>query len=66
CSEDHELAFRLSKRGRFVFIKNLTVYESLRRFRKLGFFRVVGIWLANYLSFVIRGKNVSKIWLPIR
>lgn len=66
CSEDHELAFRLSKRGRFVFIKDLTVYESLRRFRKLGLFRVVGIWLANYLSFVIRGKNVSKIWLPVR
>ena len=66
CSEDHELAFRLSKRGKFVFIKNLTVYESLRRFRKLGFFKVVGIWLANYLSFVIRGKNVSKVWLPIR
>ncbi|UCF58284.1 MAG: glycosyltransferase [Candidatus Bathyarchaeota archaeon] len=66
CSEDHELAFRLSKRGRFVFIKDLTVYESLRRFRKLGLFRVVGIWLANYLSFVIRGKNVSKVWLPVR
>ncbi len=66
CSEDHELAFRLSKRGRFVFIKSLTVYESLRRFRKLGLFRVVGIWLANYLSFVIRGKNVSKVWSPVR
>lgn len=66
CSEDHELAFRLSKRGRFVFIKDLTVYESLRRFRKLGLFMVVGIWLANYLSFVIRGKNVSKVWLPVR
>ena len=66
CTEDHELAFRLSKRGRFVFIKDLTVYESLRRFRKLGLFRVVGIWLANYLSFVIRGKNVSKVWVPVR
>lgn len=66
CSEDHELAFRLSKRGRFVFIKSLTVYESLRRFRKLGFLTVVGIWLANYLSFVMRGKNVSKVWRPVR
>ena len=66
CSEDHELAFRLSKRGKFVFIQGLTVYESLRRFRKLGFLTVVGIWLANYLSFVIRGKNVSKAWLPVR
>ena len=66
CSEDHELAFRLSERGRFAFITDLTVYESLRRFRKLGLLTVVGIWLANYLSFVIRGKNVSKVWLPVR
>jgi GT2 family glycosyltransferase len=66
CAEDHELTFRLSKRGRFVFIKDLTVYESLRRFRKLGLLTVVSIWLANYISFVIRGKTVSKVWLPIR
>lgn len=66
CTEDHELAFRLSKRGRFVFIKDLTVYESMRRFRKLGFLVVVGTWLANYFSFVIRGRNVSKVWRPVR
>lgn len=66
CSEDHELAFRLSKRGRFVFIKSFTVYESLRRFRKLGFLTVVSIWFVNYLSFIIRGRNVSKVWRPVR
>lgn len=66
CSEDHELAFRLSKRGKFVFIQGLTVYESLRRFRKIGFLTVVSMWLANYLSFVMRGKNVSKVWRPVR
>lgn len=66
CTEDHELTFRLSKTGRFVFIKDLTVYETLRRFRKLGFFTVVGTWLTNYFSFIIRGKNVSKVWQPVR
>lgn len=66
CSEDHDLAFRLSKRGRFVFIKSLTVYESLRRFRKLGFLKVVSIWLINYLSFIVRGKPVTKVWQPVR
>lgn len=66
CTEDHELAFRLSRKGRFVFINGLTVYESLRRFRKLGLLRVAGTWLANYLSFLIRGKNISKVWLPVR
>lgn len=66
CLEDHELAHRLSKLGKFVFIKDLVVYESLRRFRKLGFFKVVGTWITDYLSFMLRGKPVSKIWSPVR
>jgi len=66
CLEDHDLAHRLSKRGRFVFIKNLTVYESLRRFRKLGLLRVVCTWLIDYLSSMLRGKPVSAVWQPIR
>lgn len=66
CIEDHDLAQRLSRRGKFVFIKNLTVYESLRRFRKLGLFKVVGTWLLDYLSFTLRRKTVSGTWRPIR
>jgi glycosyltransferase involved in cell wall biosynthesis len=66
CLEDHELAHRLSKLGKFVFIKNLVVYESLRRFRKLGFFKVVGTWITDYVSFVLRGKPISKVWSPVR
>lgn len=66
CLEDHDLAHRLSRRGKFVYIKNLTVYESLRRFRKLGLFKVVGTWLMDYISFVLRGKPVSATWQPIR
>jgi glycosyltransferase involved in cell wall biosynthesis len=66
CLEDHELAYRLSQLGRFVFISNLTVYESLRRFRKLGFWHVIGTWFMDYLSFMLRGKPVSKFWQPAR
>jgi len=66
CQEDHELTHRLSKLGKFVFIKDLVVYESLRRFRKLGFFRVVGTWIIDYVSFMLRGKPVSKVWSPVR
>jgi len=66
CLEDHDLAFRLSKRGKFVFLKGLTVYESLRRFRKLGFVKVVGRWVTDYVSFVLRGKPLSRVWQPIR
>ena len=64
--EDHDLAIRLSKLGKFVFIPNLTVYESLRRIEKLGFWRVMGTWLINYISLMLRGKPISKVWQPIR
>jgi len=66
CIEDHDLAHRLSNRGKFVFIKDLTVYESLRRFRRLGIFKVVGTWLMDYFSFILRRKPVSITWQPIR
>jgi len=66
CLEDHDLAYRLSKRGKFVFIRGLTVYESLRRFRKLGLFKVVRTWLIDYLSFMLRRKTISRVWQPIR
>ena len=66
CLEDHELARRVSKLGKFVFIKDLTVQESLRRFRKLGFFKVVGTWITDYVSFTLRGKPISTVWSPVR
>lgn len=66
CLEDHDLANRLSMLGRFVFISDLTVYESLRRFRKLGFWRVIWTWFTDYVSFMLRGKPVSQTWKPVR
>jgi len=66
CLEDHDLANRLSKQGKFVFITDLTVYESLRRFRKLGFRRVVGTWIVDYIFFILRGKPLSPEWKPVR
>jgi len=66
CLEDHDLARRLSKIGEFVFDSDLTVYESLRRFRKLGFLKVIGTWTIDYIFFMIRGKPLSPEWKPIR
>jgi len=66
CLEDHDLANRLSKLGRFVFIPDLTVYESLRRMEKLGFWHVMGTWFMNYIFFLLRGKPLSEIWQPVR
>ena len=66
CLEDHDLSLRASKLGKFVFIQDLTVYETLRRIRKIGLLRVVGTWTIDYISLVIRGKPVSKVWRSVR
>lgn len=66
CLEDYDLACRLSKQGKLAFIKNLTVYESMRRIRKTGFFKTVWTWLVNFVSYLIIGEPVSKVWNPVR
>jgi glycosyltransferase involved in cell wall biosynthesis len=66
CLEDHELAIRLGKLGKFAFISDLTVYESLRRFKRLGFWHVMGTWFTDYVVFKVRGKPFSKAWQPAR
>jgi len=66
CLEDHDLALRASNLGRFVFIQDLTVYESLRRIRRLGLLRVVGTWLKDYIFLMVRGKPVSSVWRAVR
>jgi glycosyltransferase involved in cell wall biosynthesis len=66
CLEDHDLAQRLSKNGKFVFVDDVTVFESMRRFRKLGFPKVLGTWFVDYISFLVRGRPISAIWKPVR
>lgn len=66
CLEDHELVFRLSKIGKFVFLNDLIVYESMRRFRRVGFLRVLKLWISNYISLFLFHKTISKSWEPVR
>ena len=66
CLEDHDLANRLSKLGKFIFISDLTVCESLRRFKKLSFREVVGTWIVDYFLFTILGRPLSVEWKPVR
>ena len=66
CIEDHDLAIRLSRVGVFKFIKNLTVYESMRRFRRLGFMKVIKSWIVNYCTYLVNGKPLYNWWRPVR
>jgi len=66
CLEDYDLAARLARLGKFAFIEDLTVYESVRRIRSLGLLRTVWIWLVNFMSFILRGEPIAKVWKPVR
>lgn len=66
CVEDHEISFRLSKIGKMVFLRDLTVYESTRRFRREGFLKVLKMWVINYIWLILLGKTMSKSWEPMR
>ncbi len=66
CMEDADLAYRLSMLGKFVFIKDLTVYESMRRIREMGLFRTLLLWSKNWLFYVIKSNVIVKEWHPVR
>ena len=66
CLEDADLTRRLSVLGKFIFINDLVVYESMRRIRKLGLFRTIMLWFKNWLFYVIRNGVIIKEWEPIR
>lgn len=66
CVEDHELAFRLSKIGKVIFLRDLTAYESMRRFRREGLLKVIKLWITNYIWLVLFGRVISRSWEPVR
>lgn len=66
CLEDHDLAFRMSKLGKFVFMSDLTVHETLRRIRKVGLLKVVTTWITDYIFLILQGRPLSKIWHSVR
>jgi len=66
CIEDHDLALRISKLGKFCFISDLCVYESMRRIRKSGLLNVLKTWTVDYVSYLLFRRTVSKVWVPVR
>jgi glycosyltransferase involved in cell wall biosynthesis len=66
CMEDADLAHRLSMLGKFVFIKDLVVYESMRRIRKLGLLKTILLWFENWLFYLAKSDVIVKEWKPVR
>ncbi len=65
AGEDYEMFRRLKKTGITKFFWDLVVYESPRRFRRFGYFRVISKWFLNFLSIVIRGRAWSEKWVRV-
>jgi hypothetical protein len=60
--EDRELFARLARVGRVRSDPTLTVFHTGRRAHNVGWLRLIAIFLANTLSFRLRGKAFSKEW----
>ncbi len=66
AGEDFDLFRRIRRSGKILFAKDLCVYESPRRFRKLGYKHVSWSWLKNGLSVLFKNKSISKEWEQVR
>lgn len=56
--EDLDLSLRLKKYGKILFLKDLLVTTSFRRYENQGFFRTAITYMKNYLKYL---KNKSEI-----
>ena len=66
ASEDYDLFIRLAKEGKTKMFYDMAIYHTGRRFHKVGWFRVLSIWTANFVLSRICKKTISKVWIPIR
>jgi glycosyltransferase involved in cell wall biosynthesis len=66
AGEDFDLFARIGLIARVRFAPELVVFESPRRFRKFGYFRVLLWWTINAVSVFIRGKSSSDEWEAVR
>jgi glycosyltransferase involved in cell wall biosynthesis len=66
AGEDFDLFKRVKKFGKILFTNKICVYESPRRFRKVGYFKVTWSWIANAFAVIFKNKSISNEWEQIR
>ena len=66
AGEDFDLFRRIRKDGKILFARNLTVYESPRRYRKIGHFRILFTWLINSIYIIFAKTSKSTEWKEVR
>ncbi len=66
AGEDFDLFKRIRQKGKIFFARNLVVFESPRRYRKLGHFRIFFTWLINSIYIIFSKSSKSKEWKEVR
>ena len=65
-AEDVELFRKAARYGRVIFMEDLKVYESPRRFRKEGYLRVILRWCVNGIAVFLFKKSLKKRMNEVR
>lgn len=60
--EDTFLAKKLAKAGKLIFLDDVKIYQSPRRYRKIGYFMIVIISIKSFFSQIFLKKNIIKKW----
>jgi hypothetical protein len=66
AGEDFDLFRRIRKKYKIFFARNLVVFESPRRYRKLGHFRIFFTWLINSIYIIFGNSSKSTEWKQVR
>ncbi|MBN2570796.1 MAG: glycosyltransferase [Ignavibacteriales bacterium] len=66
AGEDFELFKNIKRIGKIHFANKITIYESPRRYRKLGHWKIFYLWLANGIYVFFKKKALSREWEQIR
>lgn len=62
AGEDVDLFRRIRRYGKTAIINNLNVFESPRRYRRLGYLNVLFLWFMNWLFIILFKKTFSSSW----
>lgn len=64
--EDGNLFYRLRKKGKIAYMSDLFVYHSPRRFRNLGYIKVLLMYLREGIYLLLFRRSYVKEWKPER
>ncbi|MBM2847002.1 MAG: hypothetical protein HW407_2314, partial [Bacteroidetes bacterium] len=64
--EDYDMFRKLKNVGRIIFLRDLLVFESPRRYRRFGYAYVTLSWFLNFLCVFFLGRSILSQWKPVR